>query len=239
MIAEVQNWGHATSSAVTSDAITAPGASTAGDLVELSVSSYNSGAATLSISDNYGNVWNQVGTYVVSGNAVLSKWYAKNLVYNGSLGNLQITITPSTTVYLDSGAVEYSGADTTAPLTASNSAVTAGTTTPTSGVVTVANANSLLTGAVSSALVSPASLAADTGNGFTSRYAAPTAAVCLVTEDELASADKAATFTTTTSSTYMAIGACYKPAVAAAPSYTPAPPRTAYVDQETLEIVAA
>lgn len=211
-IAFVQQFGHATAGAVASDTITAPGASTAGDLVDINVVTYNGAGITVSLSDNYGNVWTQVGSYVVSNVAVLSKWYAKNLVYDGSHGNLQITITPSASAFVNSGATEYGGADTSAPLTASNSQVLAGTTSPSSGTVTVANSGEVLNGAVTSAFVSPPSLAADTGNGFTGRYSAPTAAVCLVVEDQIVSANKAATFTTTTSSTYAAIAAAYKAA---------------------------
>lgn len=183
---------------------------TAAGLIVIGVVTFNTGI-TLTITDSLGNTYAQAGTYLLNGAGTyrLSIWYAKNIAG----GACTVTVTPSATAFITWGQSEYSGAHLTAPLDSTNSGTGTGTV-PTTGSITVSEANEMIFAVINAggpktkdaAYAERYNVLAGANNG-------------ILTEDHIGvSASEAAT-ATINSGAWEAIGASFKPASTGNPHY--------------------
>lgn len=183
---------------------------TAGDLIVVAVSQYFDGTQT--VTDSQLNTYSPVSPGQLINNIDSNARGQIFYTIAGSTGACTVRVTPSKSCYMSVAIAEYSGNDTSSPFDSSANA-NGTSTTPSSGSITVSNANSLVVGMTWSANNSFSSSA---GTGFTQRYTSNTNEP-LSYEDGVFSVNTAATFTQGINS-WSCFGASFKPASAPPPS---------------------
>lgn len=120
----VQSAGATETAAATSLSTTLPAASTAGDLLVLTVSGYTGATNNItSVTDTAGNTWTKVGAYFVSGHYSEGElWYCAN-----ARSATSVTVRSGTALVQATTVLEFAGIAATSPL--DRSAGTAGTST--------------------------------------------------------------------------------------------------------------
>ncbi len=114
-----------------------------GNLMVLGVSYWNAGAPTMTISDNKGNTWHQLGSTqndIPTSHTYISLYYAVVTV----AGATSVTITPSSNSWLSAIYAEFSGVNATTPTDGSVGAAPTSTKNADSGALTPTQSGDLL-----------------------------------------------------------------------------------------------
>lgn len=200
-------------SSITSKA-TASWSSTTGNLNVVCVRT--AGGTVSSITDTASNTYTNIAGFAPAGDR-LEIWYAKNTTGNAS--NV-VTANFSSTNFVTVLVMEYSGADTSAPLDTSATSSSTTSTTVTSNSFTTTAANEVL---VACAQVASVSVAWSAGSGYTKRYPSSGNTV-VIGEDNIVSSVQTgvtATATTTGANNKTIIVATFKDASQPAGGATP------------------